>query len=35
MKDIFWVITVPAIWSLKAKYFMREAAEQVNHYDIN
>ncbi|XP_048777505.2 heat shock 70 kDa protein 12A-like isoform X2 [Ostrea edulis] len=28
MTDIFWVITVPAIWSLKAKYFMREAAEQ-------
>ncbi|XP_062620798.1 heat shock 70 kDa protein 12A-like isoform X2 [Saccostrea cucullata] len=26
MSDIFWVITVPAIWSLKAKYFMREAA---------
>ncbi|XP_061189265.1 heat shock 70 kDa protein 12A-like [Saccostrea echinata] len=26
MRDIFWVITVPAIWSLKAKYFMREAA---------
>ncbi|KAK3099585.1 hypothetical protein FSP39_006557 [Pinctada imbricata] len=25
--DIFWVLTVPAIWGLKAKCFMREAAE--------
>ncbi|XP_061179604.1 heat shock 70 kDa protein 12A-like [Saccostrea echinata] len=24
--EIFWVLTVPAIWSLRAKYFMREAA---------
>ncbi|XP_052089534.1 heat shock 70 kDa protein 12A-like isoform X1 [Mytilus californianus] len=26
--DIQWVITVPAIWDLKAKQFMRDAAEQ-------
>ncbi|KAL5005892.1 hypothetical protein ScPMuIL_017050 [Solemya velum] len=25
-KDIFWVLTVPAIWSDRAKQFMREAA---------
>ncbi|XP_062602968.1 heat shock 70 kDa protein 12A-like [Saccostrea cucullata] len=27
-KEIFWVLTVPAIWSLRAKCFMREAAEK-------
>ncbi|XP_071124508.1 heat shock 70 kDa protein 12A-like [Mytilus edulis] len=27
-KDIQWVITVPAIWDLKAKQFMREAAKK-------
>ena len=27
--DIFWVITVPAIWDLPAKQFMRRAAEKV------
>lgn len=26
-KDIHWVLTVPAIWDLKAKQFMRDAAE--------
>ncbi|KAK3100237.1 hypothetical protein FSP39_016813 [Pinctada imbricata] len=26
--DIHWVLTVPAIWSDKAKYFMRKAAEK-------
>lgn len=30
MKDIHWVITVPAIWSDEAKAFMRLAANQVN-----
>ncbi|XP_062620792.1 heat shock 70 kDa protein 12A-like isoform X1 [Saccostrea cucullata] len=30
LSDIFWVITVPAIWSLKAKYFMREAAAKAD-----
>ena len=28
--DIFWVLTVPAIWGLRAKCFMREAAEKVS-----
>lgn len=28
--DIQWVITVPAIWDLKAKQFMRDAANQVH-----
>lgn len=27
--DIYWVITVPAIWDLPAKQFMRKAAEKV------
>lgn len=27
--DVHWVITVPAIWDLKAKQFMRDAAKQV------
>ena len=27
--DIYWVITVPAIWDLRAKQFMRKAAEKV------
>ena len=27
--DIYWVITVPAIWDLPAKHFMRKAAEKV------
>lgn len=26
---ILWVVTVPALWSQKAKKFMREAAEKV------
>ena len=29
--DIQWVLTVPAIWSPKAKQFMREAAYEVRH----
>ena len=29
--EIFWVITVPAIWSDSAKQFMREAAIQVKN----
>lgn len=28
-EDIQWVLTVPAIWSPKAKQFMREAAYEV------
>lgn len=27
--DVYWVITVPAIWDLRAKQFMRKAAEKV------
>lgn len=27
--DIHWVITVPAIWDLKAKQFMKDAADKV------
>lgn len=30
LKDIHWVLTVPAIWSDQAKQFMRQAANQVN-----
>ena len=30
--DVFWVITVPAIWDLRAKQFMRVAAEKVLYY---
>ena len=29
--DIQWVLTVPAIWTPKAKQFMREAAYEVSH----
>ena len=29
LKNIRWVLTVPAIWSYSAKRFMREAAEKV------
>jgi hypothetical protein len=28
-RDIFWVLTVPAIWTDAAKKFMREAALEV------
>lgn len=28
--DILWVVTVPAMWSEKAKQFMREAALNVS-----
>ena len=28
--DIFWVLTVPAIWNDSAKQFMREAAVNVS-----
>ena len=30
--DIFWVLTVPAIWEDSAKQFMREAAVNVSYY---
>jgi len=30
--DIQWVLTVPAIWTPKAKQFMREAAYEVCGY---
>ncbi len=30
--DIQWVLTVPAIWTPKAKQFMREAAYEVQIY---
>ena len=30
-EDIHWAITVPAIWDLKAKQFMKDAAEKVNY----
>ena len=29
LEDFRWILTVPAIWSDRAKYFMREAAEKV------
>lgn len=28
-EDVQWVVTVPAIWDDKAKFFMRKAAEKV------
>lgn len=30
LDDIKWIITVPAIWSDPAKYFMRSAAVEVS-----
>lgn len=30
--DVQWVVTVPAIWDDKAKFFMRKAAEKVAIY---
>lgn len=32
--DIHWVITVPAIWDLKAKTFMKDAAEKVIQFYV-
>ena len=32
--DIYYVITTPAIWSEKAKDFMRKAGEKVYHRDV-
>ena len=32
--DIQWVLTVPAIWTPRAKQFMREAANEVRRYQI-
>ena len=29
MKEILWVLTVPAIWTDSAKQFMRKSAEKV------
>lgn len=34
MKDILWVLTVPAIWSDAAKRFMRNSAEKVKRSRI-
>ena len=31
VEDIQWVLTVPAIWSPRAKQFMREAAYEVTY----
>ena len=31
MEDIQWVLTVPAIWTPRAKQFMREAAYEVRN----
>ena len=33
--DIFWVLTVPAIWDDTAKQFMREAAINVSKCRLN
>lgn len=30
--DVQWVVTVPAIWDDKAKFFMRKAAEKVIYF---
>ena len=32
LENIRWILTVPAIWSDRAKHFMREAAEEVGNY---
>ena len=32
--DIQWVLTVPAIWTPKAKQFMRESAYEVRHNEV-
>ena len=32
--DIQWVLTVPAIWTPRAKQFMREAAYEVSEHII-
>lgn len=32
--DIKWVLTVPAIWTDRAKMFMRKAAEKVNNISL-
>ena len=33
--EIQWVLTVPAIWSDKAKQFMRTSAEVVSRYNLD
>ena len=33
--DIQWVLTVPAIWTPKAKQFMREAAYEVGNTEFH
>ena len=33
-KDLYFVLTVPAIWDDPAKQFMREAAEKVLYFNI-
>lgn len=33
-KDIQWVITVPAIWDLRAKQFMRDSAKKVRSISV-
>ena len=33
-EDLYFVLTVPAIWDDPAKQFMREAAEQVLHFNL-
>ena len=30
-ESIRWVITIPALWSDKAKFFMRQAGQQVRY----
>lgn len=33
-KHVQWVITVPAIWDLRAKQFMRDAAKKVRNFPV-
>jgi vacuolar-type H+-ATPase subunit F/Vma7 len=33
-EDLYFVLTVPAIWDDPAKQFMREAAEKVLYFNI-
>lgn len=33
-EEVLWVLTVPAIWTDSAKFFMRKAALKVNFWNI-
>ena len=35
VSDVFWVLTIPAIWDDKAKQFMEESAKKVEFLSDN